>query len=187
MVTKEGLAEVNEKLGGIDIGKGGKAKKYVLVSDRVKAFRDLCPDGCIETQIISIEDGVVTMKATIYDEGGKVISTGMAQEKEVSSFINKTSYIENCETSAVGRALGFAGIGIDASMASAEEVANAMMQQDALSSKISEKEVKILERMCERKGFDVGTTFPDGVENLTGEQYAKAAKKLGALPDKEIA
>ena len=69
------------------------------------------------------------MKATCADENGSILGTGTAYEKEGSSFINKTSYIENCETSAVGRALGFAGFGIDTSIASAEEVMNAQYQQ----------------------------------------------------------
>ena len=69
------------------------------------------------------------MKATVKDETGRVIATGHAYEKEGSSFINKTSALENCETSAWGRALGNLGIGIDESMASAQEAANAMIQQ----------------------------------------------------------
>jgi hypothetical protein len=60
---------------------------------------------------------------------GVLVATAHAYEKEGSSFINKTSYIENCETSAVGRALGMYGIGIDTSLASADEVANAVTQQ----------------------------------------------------------
>ena len=67
------------------------------------------------------------------------MGTGTAYEKENSSFINKTSYIENCETSAVGRALGMAGFGIDTSVASAEEVANAITQQD--SEKLIDKKM----------------------------------------------
>jgi hypothetical protein len=59
-----------------------------------------------------------------------VLGVGHAYEKEDSSFINKTSYIENCETSAVGRALGMAGFGIDASICSAEELQNAVLNQD---------------------------------------------------------
>ena len=54
-----------------------------------------------------------------------------AEEKETSSYINKTSYIENCETSAVGRALGFIGLGSENSIASLEEVANAINNQQA--------------------------------------------------------
>ena len=71
------------------------------------------------------------MKATISDENGVVLATGHAQEKESSSFINKTSFIENCETSVVGRALGMCGIGVDVSIASAEEVQNAINNQNA--------------------------------------------------------
>lgn len=135
MFTKEALEEANKSLSTVGItkkDKTGKAKttQYAMVNERIKGFRNICPNGCITTEIVSLVDGVVTMKATITDETGKVIATGLAQEKETSSFINKTSFIENCETSAVGRALGFAGIGVDGSMASAEEVANAIMNQN---------------------------------------------------------
>lgn len=135
MFTKEALEEVNKSLTTVGItkkDKSGKAKttQYAMVNERIKGFRSICPAGAITTEIISLENGVVTMKATVYDDNGKIIASGLAQEKETSSFINKTSFIENCETSAVGRALGFAGIGVDGSMASAEEVANAIMNQN---------------------------------------------------------
>ena len=70
------------------------------------------------------------MKAVVRNEEGNVIGIGHAYEKENSSFINKTSYIENCETSAVGRALGMCGFGIETSIASYEEVANAIKNQE---------------------------------------------------------
>lgn len=126
MLTKENLQAANELIKTVSI----KGKEYAQVPERVRAFRTICPGGQITTEIISLENGVVTMKATIIDESGRIISTGLAQEKETSSFINKTSFIENCETSAVGRALGFAGIGIDGSMASAEELVNAITNQE---------------------------------------------------------
>lgn len=125
MLTKENLQAANELIKTVSI----KGKEYAQVPERVRAFRTICPGGQITTEIISLDNGVVTMKATIIDESGRIISTGLAQEKETSSFINKTSFIENCETSAVGRALGFAGIGIDGSMASAEELVNAITNQ----------------------------------------------------------
>ena len=59
----------------------------------------------------------------------KLLGSGHAYEKEGSTFINRTSYIENCETSAVGRALGMCGFGIDTSIASSEEVQNAILNQ----------------------------------------------------------
>ena len=106
-----------------------KGKEYVEVNERVKYFRQEFVGWRIETELISNEGGVCVFKAIVKDDAGEIISTGYAFEKESSSFINKTSYIENCETSAVGRALGFLGIGIDTSIASSEEVTNAINNQ----------------------------------------------------------
>ena len=125
MITFEQIANANEEIKTTDI----KGKKYAEVNQRIKAFRMVFPNGAIETEIVSLENGVVTMRAIVKDEDGKIIATGFAYEKENSSFINKTSFIENCETSAVGRALGMCGFGIDTSIASYEEVANAQANQ----------------------------------------------------------
>lgn len=135
MITKELLEQANKGLEAIPV----KGKNYVMVNKRVEAFRAMCPDGTITTDIISNEGGVVVMKTTVMDETGKILATGLSYEKEAASSINKTSYIENCETSAVGRALGFLGIGIDGSMASAEEVANAILQQSEEKHENEEK------------------------------------------------
>ena len=105
-----------------------KGKEYIEVNERIKEFRKLHKDGSIHTELLSNNDGVVVFKALIF-VNGELVSTGHAYEKEGSTFINKTSYIENCETSAVGRALGIFGIGIDTSVASAEEVGNAVKNQ----------------------------------------------------------
>lgn len=110
-----------------------KGTEYVEVNERVKYFVKNYVGWSIETELLSNNDSVCVFKATIKDENERVVATGHAYEKESSSFINKTSYIENCETSAVGRALGFLGIGIDASIASSDEVANAIKNQPASS------------------------------------------------------
>ena len=123
------LAIANETIRTTDI----KGKEYAEVNQRIKAFRMVYPDGIIDTDMVSNENGVCIFKAMVgYWEDGEVhwLGMGTAYEKENSSFINKTSYIENCETSAVGRALGMAGFGIDVSVASAEEVQNAIANQE---------------------------------------------------------
>lgn len=130
MISFEQIKKANESIITTDI----KGKDYAEVNQRIKAFRMCYPNGTITTEIISLENGVVTMKAIVSNEEGVVIGTGFAQEKENSTFINKTSYIENCETSAVGRALGMCGFGIDTSVASYEEVMNAMENQKEDSS-----------------------------------------------------
>ena len=131
------IAIANETIKTTDI----KGKDYAEVNQRIKAFRMIYPTGTIETEMISNENGICIFKAkvgftsTIFDDGKvrteyTLLGTGTAYEKEDSSFINKTSYIENCETSAVGRALGMCGFGIDVSVASAEEVQNAIQNQE---------------------------------------------------------
>lgn len=125
MYSFEDLQKANNSIVTTDI----KGKDYAEVNQRIKAFRSLCPHGAIITEMTSNEDGVCVFRATVYDEDKQIIGTGTAYEKESSSYINKTSYIENCETSAVGRALGMCGFGIDTSIASYEEVANAIENQ----------------------------------------------------------
>lgn len=120
------LAIANEAIKTTDV----KGKPYVEVNQRIKAFRMCWPNGSIETEIVSIEDGICVFKASVYDSEHNLLGVGHAYEKEASSFINKTSYIENCETSAVGRALGMCGFGIDISVCSAEELENALQQKD---------------------------------------------------------
>ena len=100
------------------------------------------PTGTIETEMVSNENGVAIFRADVYD-GDRLLATGTAYEKENSSFINKTSYIENCETSAVGRALGMAGFGIDVSVASAEEVQNAINNQVEIKTEDEAKALTI--------------------------------------------
>lgn len=126
MSTFDAIVAANKLIKTTDI----KGKDYAEVNQRVKAFRSVHPDGAIITEILSLENGVCTMKATVLDKDGNILGTGHAQEKENSTFINKTSFIENCESSAWGRALGACGFGIDTSIASAEEVMNAMANQD---------------------------------------------------------
>ena len=124
-MTFEEIKKANETIVTTDV----KGKQYAEVNQRIKAFRMLYPEGTIETELINIDNGICIMRAVIKN-GELILGTGTAYEKEGSTFINKTSYIENCETSAVGRALGMAGFGIDVSVASAEEVQNAMQNQE---------------------------------------------------------
>lgn len=124
IITFDDIKKANETIMTTDI----KGKDYAQVNERIKAFRMCYPMGTIETEMIGNENGICIFRANIYD-GDLLLATGTAYEKENSTFINKTSYIENCETSAVGRALGMAGFGIDTSIASAEEVQNAIANQ----------------------------------------------------------
>ena len=119
------IVEANKLIKTTDI----KNKEYAEVNQRIKAFRYLYPEGTIETEMVSNDGTLCVFRAVVKNENDKVLGTGTAFEEKDSTFINKTSYIENCETSAVGRALAMCGIGIDVSIASYEEVANAINNQ----------------------------------------------------------
>ena len=179
-MTFENLQDVNAKLSTMDI----KGKKYIPVNERVKAFRMLYPEGQIITELVRYEDGIVIMKAIIGDGMGKTLAIDYAKEVEGSSNINRTSAVENCSTSAVGRALGFLGIGIDTSIASYEEVQNAQMNQEAnqlatpsekagLIASARAKGIEV-EELLKMVGFD-REKQPEG---MTAKQYGKAMNIL---------
>lgn len=187
------LTEANKHMSTLDI----KGKDYIPVNERIKAFRYIYPKGQILTEIIGLENGICTIKASAYDEEGHLLGTGHAQEKETSSFINKTSYIENCETSAVGRCLGMLGIGLDNGFASYEEVANAKKQQeDAKKDEpvmISNGQWKTLNRFYTKEeikqmyaelGITNGKEIPMDYAVKKIEEYWEKSKK--ELPDKEF-
>lgn len=124
------ITRVNSEMTMIDL----KGKNYAMVPERVTAFRKLYPEGFITTEILSHDGMVVTMQARVgyYAADGTrvILGTGLAQEVKGKGMVNGTSYIENCETSAVGRALGMLGLGINGGgICSAEELANAIVAQ----------------------------------------------------------
>ena len=165
-----------------------KGKEYAEVNQRVKAFRTLYPEGFITTEILCREGGLCIIKATVgyYADGKSVIlATGTAYEKEGSSQINRTSYIENCETSAVGRALGMAGFGIDASIASADEMTNALLQQNtnehakqpSRADQLAELERLLTETNTDRQKF-FGYYKVDNADTMDADQLAEGLQIL---------
>ena len=133
-ISYDRIAELNKKIKYTDV----RGKNYAEVTQRVQAFRNLIPDGYITTDILKMDSGIVFMKAEVgyYAEDGRrvMLSTGLAFERQDASRINNTSFIENCETSAIGRALGFIGLGSESSIASAEELQNAIATQEAIEN-----------------------------------------------------
>lgn len=104
-------------------------KEYETVASRVSRFRETHKTFGIVTKIVSNDENVIVMKAAIKDENERVMATGYAEEVRGKGNINQTSALENCETSAIGRALAAFGY-TGSEYASADEVANAVSQQD---------------------------------------------------------
>ena len=194
MAKYEDIVKANATIKMTDVGRG---KEYAEVPQRVKAFRMLYPNGSLTSEIISLENGVVIIKATACDENGNILGTGHAYEKEGNGFINKTSYIENCETSAWGRALAACGIiggneNAAGSIASAEEVMNAQKQQ----KKMSEDEKKAtLKNLLMETNSDVPLFLAwcekrfqrkvDNVDVLLDKELDEAIKKVNEKKGKK--
>lgn len=105
-------------------------KEYKTVAKRVDEFRkEHKQELGIQTNLVSIDERTVVIKAEIINKEGFVIATGYAEENRQSSTINKTSALENCETSAIGRALANFGIA-GGEYASADEVAQTIIRQE---------------------------------------------------------
>ncbi|SRR5258708_34704134 len=108
-----------------------RGKNYITVAERVSAFNEQYPNGSITTELVYPTDESVRAKATVYPDVSKPerMFIGHCEEIRSSSTINKTSATENCETGAVGRALGFLGLGVVEGIASADEVNKAIARE----------------------------------------------------------
>jgi len=162
-MTYEEIKKANRAVDKIKLTHKDKSGKtvtnyYATVSSRIKAFRMCYPDGFIKTSVEPQDESSVIARAEVgyYAEDGseRLLGAGTALESKDSSYINKTSHVENAETSAVGRALGMAGFGIDTDVASAEEVLNAQLNGSA-SDLIDATTVRALEARCKADGVDI--------------------------------
>lgn len=106
---------------------------YETVDSRIHRFWERHPGGRILTEIIAREDALVIVRAEVYAdaEDDRPSATGVAQEVAGSSPVNRTSHVENCETSAIGRALANYGLSPHGSRPSREEMAGAQAREDA--------------------------------------------------------
>lgn len=117
-VSYKQIEDANSEINTMQLG----SKNYAPVNERIKAYRKVYPAGCIKTQIESQDENNITIIAYVSDENKDIIATGRASEKRTDKGINATRLVENCETSAIGRALGIAGFGVDTAVASAEDM-----------------------------------------------------------------
>lgn len=158
---------------------GKKVGDYITVNERIRYFRENY-DGAIVTELLSDENGRCLFKASVFIDG-ELKATGYAYEQEGAGFINKTSYIENCETSAVGRALGMFGIGIDTSVASYDEVANAIEQQEA-DAPLGKEQIGFIKGELDALGVDYDAFCKWAgvlkVEDMKMSRWPAAAKML---------
>jgi len=157
-----------------------RGKQYVEVNERIKFFRqeDQYKGWGIHTDINMLDGDQCLCKCTIVNEDGEVIAQGHAHEVKSSSNINKTSHVENCETSAVGRALAMLGIGIDTSIASSNEVQEAIAKQQEL---VDNPQVQKLSKKIDAPVENIMDKAVEYLKSSTDKQkaYEQVLKKYG--------
>ena len=138
-------------------------KEYRTVAERIAEFWGKYPvtEWSITTEKVSEEAGLITVKATI-SHLDRVVATGYSDEIRGSSNINRTSALENAETSAVGRALAFIGLG-GTEIASADEVAQAIHKQQSMTG--SEIDISALRDVVNEAVRIVDEDNPDTEES----------------------
>lgn len=164
---------------------------YETVEDRLARFWTDHPDGRIATELVAQDGDQVIFKAAIYFDAGDPIprSTGFAEELRGSSPVNKTSHLENCETSAIGRALANCGYATKGKRASFEEMSKVSRMTSEASSVRSEpshdraqvgsaasrpggfaspKQIGFIKKLAKDRGLDDLTTL-EGLHEILGD------------------
>jgi len=183
------VADINARLKSIRIS----GKEYVTVSQRVLGFRELFPEGSIVTEFTRVDKDWCMCKASVIVDGF-CLATGHAHEERKGRFAD--AFIEVCETSAVGRALGLVGIGSVESIASADEMKAAEARAEAAQSQSATKKpaaatnTALQEMRDAYKAMKAAGKDPDEVlfritdelgkpvDKFTTANHAYAAKKL---------
>ena len=159
-----------------------KGSIYKTVVERLNEMNaDTDGKYTLTTKVLEDVNGTVLMKATLtLPERG--IFTGHAFERENAGYINKTSHVENCETSAIGRALASAGYA-GSEFASAEEVANAMKQQNTKKTEtpLTKEQITNLEKAAAEVGMS--EVIKDSIKSykITTSNYNASLAKLTRL------
>ncbi len=172
---------------------------YIPVAERVEKFYDRFPEGRIITQIIEHdrESGFVLVRAEVYrsPDDAQPAATGHAYEVRGESFVNKSSYVENAETSAVGRALALLGFEVKRGIASREEFEKAARMQPPtknaarpVPSPVEDNETSLDEDILQsagelgydaakvRKWVNQKYTVTGGLESLTAQDKREVLK-----------
>ena len=168
------VKDINDRITKTNI----KGKPYVMVKDRIAGFYEVCPNGRIVTELVEKTPDEVTFKAYIYEED-ELLACAHANEIRQASAINRTSYVENCETSAIGRAIAAAtGIGIQDSFASYEEVAQAQRMQAEAGMLIGDDDADRLAALLgDRLPKALAYYGVNDVHMLTNEQYSDCVRR----------
>lgn len=161
-------------------------KEYFTVAKRVGMFREAHKDYGLYTEIVQRDGACVVMKATITNEAGRVLATGHSEEFRESSSINRTSALENSETSAIGRALAALGLG-GTEFASADEVARAVSGQKPQYQSVAKDAWDEMDAESQQFLQGIADQVRGILEKEGGIQAMKHLEEQSLKPDEKVA
>jgi hypothetical protein len=117
---------------------------YETVEERLVKYWKDHPDGQIHTKLLESSAGRFIVEASIYrtEADARPWTTGLAEETVQGRGVNATSALENCETSAIGRALANAGYATKGKRASREEMSK-VAEAAKVKAKVDEVKAKM--------------------------------------------
>lgn len=165
-----------------------KGKKYVPVSARIVYFNEIYENGRIVAELLSpIESKHIMMKATVTPDlkNADRYFVGHSQAVVGEGYINKTSALENCETSAIGRALALMGIGVIESVASVDEINKAEGQVQAQTPRQNNPSVPhgLAVKECVSCGQEFKTKYANATTCYPCFQASKNPAPQAPLPN----
>ena len=164
---------------------------YETVEERLTKFWKDHPDGQIHTKLLDQSPGRFIVEASVYrtEADLRPWTTGLAEETIQGRGVNATSALENCETSAIGRALANAGYATKGKRASREEMAKVGKAQEVKAS-IDEVKAKMAQTSGEYipvvKEEDPWTIKPATMPPTMGEAVATVKEIIGGQTEKDI-
>jgi len=164
---------------------------YETVEERLIKFWKDHPDGQIHTKLMEHTTGRFIVEASIYrtEADTRPWTTGLAEETVQGRGVNATSALENCETSAIGRALANAGYATKGKRASREEMVK-VETASKVKANIDEVKAKMAQTSGEYipvvKEEDPWTTKAATMPSTMGEAVATVKEIIGGQTEKDI-
>lgn len=122
--------------------------QYETVEERLAKFWDTYPNGRVATEVVHYDEKRVLIKASLFKniDDAQPCSTGFAEEVFGSSPVNKTSFVENCETSAIGRACANMNLSAKGKRPSREEMSKANRRSNEAPARNAEQSTSDAQR-----------------------------------------
>ena len=164
---------------------------YETVEERLIKFWKDHPDGQIHTKLLEHSSGRFIVEASIYrtEADQRPWTTGLAEETVQGRGVNATSALENCETSAIGRALANAGYATKGKRASREEM-NKVATVKKTEAIIDQTKTKMLETSGTYipvvKEEDPWTIKPATMPPTMDEAVSMVKEIIGGQTEKDI-